>query len=385
MPDTRTLLDFHRFCLMDQATQLYQQAIFATVKPGHTVVDIGAGSGILAFFACQAGARHVYAIEADASIELAKILARANGLDDRITFLPRLSYQVDLPEQVDVVISNTLECFGVEGGLVGAMIDARQRFLRANGQWIPRNLTMYLVPIDYQQKYAEIIDQWNEHLFDCDFSPLRSFAVNNLYPIQIQRDKFLSEPQLLASLELSSVAESAVCSDVSFIANQAGTLHGLCGWFACELMPGLSLSNEPEIGNTRYNQAFLPLRQAIKLNPGDQIHVAVSVRMPNVWRWRVSVTYNQRTSLPAGQASLMLDQSTFWGFPLSREELRHKSAIAVPQLSQYGEAELLLLRSVNGQATIADLEQLVKVHFSSLFHSDAELGTFVRKVVSRCS
>jgi predicted RNA methylase len=44
----------------------YQQTIFETVKNGYVVVvDLGTGTGIFAFFACQAGAKRVYAIEKD--------------------------------------------------------------------------------------------------------------------------------------------------------------------------------------------------------------------------------------------------------------------------------------------------------------------------------
>ena len=40
-------------------------------------------SGILAFFAVQAGARRVYAVEASDSANVAELLAKKNGMDDR--------------------------------------------------------------------------------------------------------------------------------------------------------------------------------------------------------------------------------------------------------------------------------------------------------------
>ena len=48
------------------------------------VLDVGTGTGILAFFACQAGAKKVYAVEASDSSEIAKLLSEANGYSNKI-------------------------------------------------------------------------------------------------------------------------------------------------------------------------------------------------------------------------------------------------------------------------------------------------------------
>ena len=47
---------------------------------GKVVVDVGAGSGILSFFAARAGAAKVYAIEASTIAEVCRSLVEANGL-----------------------------------------------------------------------------------------------------------------------------------------------------------------------------------------------------------------------------------------------------------------------------------------------------------------
>ena len=51
------------------------------------VLDIGAGSGILSFFAIQAGARHVYAVDASDITTHCQQLVNSNGLTNQITVI----------------------------------------------------------------------------------------------------------------------------------------------------------------------------------------------------------------------------------------------------------------------------------------------------------
>ena len=65
-------------------TSTYQRAMInnATDFYDKIVLDVGTGTGILAFFALQAGAKLVYAVDASDSIFIAKKLAKANGYDE---------------------------------------------------------------------------------------------------------------------------------------------------------------------------------------------------------------------------------------------------------------------------------------------------------------
>jgi methylase of polypeptide subunit release factors len=58
-----------------------------TVNPGDTVIDVGAGSGILSFVAARLGAGRVYGTEVnEASVACASMNAERLGLGDRIVF-----------------------------------------------------------------------------------------------------------------------------------------------------------------------------------------------------------------------------------------------------------------------------------------------------------
>src|SRR5215467_2076803 len=101
------VVDEHRQYLCDRARLgVFERAIAATVRPGDVVIDLGAGTGIFGLLACRAGAARVYAIEPGGMIELARALAAANGVGDRITFVRAHSSEAQLPEQADVLVGD---------------------------------------------------------------------------------------------------------------------------------------------------------------------------------------------------------------------------------------------------------------------------------------
>lgn len=51
------------------------------------VLDVGCGTGILSLFAAQAGAKHVYAVDASGIARKAREIVKANGYDDVVTYV----------------------------------------------------------------------------------------------------------------------------------------------------------------------------------------------------------------------------------------------------------------------------------------------------------
>jgi len=80
------------------------------------VMDVGAGSGILSFFAAQAGARKVYAVEASSMAETIGLLIQGNPkIGSPITVLNSTLETIEdsqiLEHKVDVLVSEPLGTF----------------------------------------------------------------------------------------------------------------------------------------------------------------------------------------------------------------------------------------------------------------------------------
>src|SRR5262245_57609166 len=100
----------------------YATAVAEVVRPCDLVLDLGAGTGILGLLACRAGARRVYAVDAGSMIEVAREVCRANGYDDRVTFVKKLSLDAELPERVDVIVADQIGRFGFDAGILSTSL-----------------------------------------------------------------------------------------------------------------------------------------------------------------------------------------------------------------------------------------------------------------------
>jgi predicted RNA methylase len=104
--------DFPYMCLKDEARTLaFRDAIRDVVRPGDVVVDVGAGSGILSFFAAEAGACVVYAVEVDAvsAAALRRSVALNPAVAERVVVVEGDAADVELPRAVDVVVAEIIE------------------------------------------------------------------------------------------------------------------------------------------------------------------------------------------------------------------------------------------------------------------------------------
>ena len=240
--DAAHVLRFQSF-LLDDAARLdtWHAAILATVRPGDVVLDLGAGMGILSLFACEAGAARVYAVESAPSVELARLVAADNGLEERIVCLGERSQDVELPERADVLLTDTTETFGLNGQLLSAVIDARERLLKPDARLLPQRDRAAGRAGRGARAYSYLVDVWARDVRGFDLSAIRPFAANNKQPFDPRRGGPAGRAGGARRARPGSLLEPSFAGRARLTATRAGTAHGLAGFFRRPARRGITL------------------------------------------------------------------------------------------------------------------------------------------------
>lgn len=132
-------LHYHHLMLSDKArTGAFAEAITKLVRPGHRVVELGGGTGILSFLAARQGAKVTYVELNPELFHFASATLRRNGVAESIrmvhadaaTFLPA--------EPTDVVICEMLYSGMMREKQLNVLSQFRAEYLSTFGPPLPR-------------------------------------------------------------------------------------------------------------------------------------------------------------------------------------------------------------------------------------------------------
>jgi len=128
-------------CLFDEErTANLKKAICEQIREGDVVLEAGGGTGILSMFALQCGAKHAYIIELSPRFcGRIRAIAKANGFEDKITVICGDACSTDVPEKVDLYISELL-CTGLFFEPQIQAYNNLRRFFKDDTKCIPMNV-----------------------------------------------------------------------------------------------------------------------------------------------------------------------------------------------------------------------------------------------------
>ncbi|KAF4528665.1 hypothetical protein B566_EDAN017540 [Ephemera danica] len=207
-------------------TSTYQRAFLANMPDfkDKVVLDVGAGSGILSFFAVQAGAKHVYAVEASTMAQHARTVVEANGMRGKILVITGKIEEIELPEKVDVIISEPMGYMLYNERMLETYLHAKK--------WLqPNDDALYM-------EHFNKANFWYQQCFHgVDLSSLRKAAMKEYYrqPIVDTFDiRICTAKSIRHTLYFKSADETdlhRIDIPLEFHLLESGTVHGLAFWF----------------------------------------------------------------------------------------------------------------------------------------------------------
>lgn len=362
----------------------YVKALRQSVKPDSIVIDIGTGTGIFAFLACQFGAKKVYAIEPGDAIEVAKEIAKKNGYGDRIIFIQDVSTKVKILELADVIVSDIRGILPLFQQHIPSIVDARNRLLAAGGILIPQRDTLWAAIVEVPHLYSRIVDVWEHNIYNLNMSAARQIVVNNWSKGWVAPAQLLTTPQTWGTLDYSTIESPDVSAELSWTVARSGTGYGVSIWFDAMLAEGVSFSTAPGMPELVYGNAFLPWLKPVFLEVGDTISLNLQANLVGndyVWRWNSWVFHQGDSS----QVKANFQQSTFFATPLSPLQLRKSSSAYLPSLNEDGEIDRLILKLMGEGIMLGDIASQVQEKFPTCFANWQDALTRVGNLAQRYS
>jgi len=225
---------------------------------GKTVLDVGSGTGVLAIWAAMAGAKKVYAVEASSIGTHIETLVESHGLSDIVTVVRNRMEQVELPEKVDVIVSEWMGYFLLRESMVESVLLARDKWLAPGGVMYPSHARLLVQPsvlprfMDRRQhEIGESMAGWDELAaemrsnYGINFEALRpayerehhGYAFSQGWQGHLPAHLLRGKPQVLLDVDMHTVRHADLFGweetvDLFEEAPDATEpVHGICGWF----------------------------------------------------------------------------------------------------------------------------------------------------------
>ncbi|XP_077992867.1 protein arginine N-methyltransferase 6-like [Glandiceps talaboti] len=271
---------------------------------GKVVADVGAGTGILSCFCAQAGAKKVYAVEASAIANVAEEVIRHNKLEDKIELIRGRIEEVDLPEKVDVIVSEWMGYFLVFESMLNCVIFARDKWLKDGGIILPNMATMYLAPMrcdggddddddddddDVHVNDGGERDIWMsvKEKYGVDMSFLGQRVTENYtrkaHVLSIYGDQLISHPCKITTIDISTINQSDLCKiegKFNFNCHGQAKLQGFVGWFSVSFPcdKEVTLSTSPYSLKTHWQQTALYLKKSEEVEQDTVINGNITIK-----------------------------------------------------------------------------------------------------------
>jgi len=147
--------------------------------------------------------------------------------------------ELQLPEYVDVIISEWMGTFLIFESMLESVMYARDYMLKPDGVMMPSHANIYLAPVCMDEMYQDRIEFWRS-VYGIDMSILIPYAKKCAFekPIidkPIKPENLLAPAVAIKSFDLRHVPKDEpyqkTVVSFEFKAAKTGNLHGFAAWF----------------------------------------------------------------------------------------------------------------------------------------------------------
>lgn len=279
--------------------EAYHRGIQRNVRPGDVVLDVGTGTGLLAFMASRAGADRVYAVEHSDFIEVAREIAHQNGFTN-IEFVQANSREFTPPEPIDVVLHEQMGDELFNENMLQNLLDLRDRVLRPGGRILPSRFRLFVEPVSLHES-MRVRRFWNIDLpDDIDLSGVQSSLVAAKFDIG-RNEVFWARPGSVAATigssaaviefdlhTLDGVGSIATEHVIERTATDDAIVDGVCVWFEAEFDDTTVLTTSPLAPLTSWGNRVFRLDREIGAGEPLRLHLRMG-QLVDASTWSIAV------------------------------------------------------------------------------------------------
>jgi len=273
----------------------YHRAIHRNINQGDVVLDLGTGTGLLAFMASRAGAAKVYAVEHSDFIDVARELAEHNGITN-VEFVRANSREFTPPEPVDVVLHEQMGDELFNENMVDNILDLRDRALRPGGRILPARFRLFVEPVCFNQS-MRVRRFWNIELPDgldlsaAERSPVAArFDSDRSEQLWVRPGSVAStvgEAAPLLEFDLHDLESIDALPLVHLVERHAGedlVVDGYCVWFDAVFDDETTLSTSPLAPITSWGNRMFRIDYELQAGEGITARVDLGTMFdPATW------------------------------------------------------------------------------------------------------
>ena len=264
----------------DPRNQAYKDALVTTINEDTQVLEIGAGSGLLAMLAAQSGTKkRITTCEMTPVIaSVAKEIIELNGFDNSVKVIAKASKDIsigeDLTEKADLIVSEVISNEFLGEGVLDTVEDAKKRLLAPGGRMIPESGSIMINLVG-----GEAI---GKKLYIGEVLGFNLEPFNKIKPRKISIDQQMNSVELLANdaiaFQFDFQEKDEFPREVRTLelkVQKTGKCFGIVQWVLLRLVDEIIFENHPvkQVAESAWHPMFYPFYKPLNLLKNQVIHI----------------------------------------------------------------------------------------------------------------